>query len=278
MGLYDAVTLKAGTDGFKLTVSGEGQGKLDKAPAKSLACRSVAAFYQRIGEPLPALDIHMDNRIPLSRGLGSSAAAIVGALVAANAYSGANLNRDALFDLAVEMEGHADNVAAAIYGGLTISYKQGDRFKVRHLIPDADIRVALMVPQTGLSTAEARAVLGPQVARSEAVFNISRVSLLIEALLTGELSLMATAVEDTLHQPGRRGLIEDYGAVESAAYRAGAKGVALSGAGPTLIAFYDKSDEVAFRAAVTEELTSAGVERRPLFLGIDADGAEVVSV
>lgn len=276
LNLYDTIVLAPGNEGLTLAVSGEGQGKLDKAFAKNLAVRSVKALYEHIGTDTPAIHIHMDNSIPLSRGLGSSSAAIVGALTAANSFSGACLSKDELFGLAVKLEGHADNVAAAIYGGLTISYKLGDEFKVRRCRPAASIGVTLLVPEEVLSTAKARAVLPDQIARDQAVFNIGRTALLVQALITGDLDVMTVAVEDSLHQSWRRGLIPDYNITEYACYQAGAKGVALSGAGPTLIAFYDKKDRAVFEGALIKELESAGIRRRALFLDIDTDGAKVV--
>jgi len=274
--LCDTLTLAPGTSGLTLTVSGEGAGKLDKAVEKNLALRAIQALYSHIGGALPAIDIHMDNTIPLARGLGSSSAAIVGALTAANAFSGAGLKKDELFMLAVELEGHPDNVAAAVYGGLTIAYKQGDKFGVRRCRPAANIGAALLVPGVGLSTAKARAALPAETPRANAVFNIGRTALLVEALLGGDLENLAVAVEDALHQPWRRGLIPDYNVTEYICYQAGAKGVALSGAGPTLIAFYDRKDRVAFEAALTKELKSAGIQRRMLFLDVDINGARVI--
>ena len=277
LGLHDTIALKPGTEGFTLTVSGEGQGKLDKYPDKNLARRSITALYRKIGVAPPPIHIHMDNKIPLSRGLGSSAAAIVGALTAADAFSDANLGKDEIFNLAVELEGHADNVAAAVYGGLVIAYKEDNGFKAKKARPSANIGVALLVPEAGLSTAKARAVLPQEVSRDQAVFNIGRVALLVEALITGDSGRLSTAVEDALHQTWRRGLIHDYNVTEHACYLAGAAGVALSGAGPTLIAFYDKKDAAAFQSGLVKEFESAAVRRRALFLDIDTDGAKVVS-
>jgi homoserine kinase len=276
LSLYDTISLTSGHSGLTLSVSGEGQGKLDKALHKNLAIRAVKSLYAHIGAPAPDIDIHMDNAIPLARGLGSSSAAIVGALTAANSFSGANLDKDELFVLAVELEGHADNVAAAIYGGLTISYKQEDRFCVRRCLPAANIGIAVLVPEEALSTAKARAVLPEEISRANAVFNIGRTALLIQALITGDIDCLDMAVEDTLHQPWRRGLIPDYNVTEYACRKAGAEGIALSGAGPTLIAFYDRKDRVTFEKALVKEFKSVGIQRRALFLDIDIEGAAVV--
>ncbi len=273
LGLYDTLSIESGTEGIKLTVSGEGQGKLEKQPEKNLACRSVKAFYQRLDKPLPPVNIHMDNEIPLSRGLGSSSAAIVGALTAANYFSGAGMSKEDLFHLAVEIEGHADNVAAAVYGGLVIAYKEKEKFQVKKCRVASNLGSVVLVPKAGLSTAKARAALPEKIEREAAVFNIGRVALLTEALSTGELSHLSIAVEDALHQPWRRSLISDYQATSDVCYRAGAKGVALSGAGPTLIAFFDKAEQDAIDSKLKHELSLAKIDRQALFLKVDEEGS-----
>ena len=273
--LYDSLTIETGTEGIKLTVSGEGQGKLDKEPERNLACRSVKALYESIEVAIPAVNIHMDNSIPLSRGLGSSSAAIVGALTAANVFSGERLSKDELFNMAVEIEGHPDNVAAAVYGGLVIAYKRGEDYLVKQCGVASNLGVVLLVPDEGLSTAKARAALPEEISIDKAVINIGSTALLTDALATGDLSHLASAVKDTIHQPWRRPLISDYDVTERACYSAGAKGVALSGAGPTLIAFFDKADESRIRSNLKNQLKQDGIKRRALFLDIDKQGSMV---
>ena len=277
--LYDTLTIETGTDDIKLTVSGEGQGKLDKEPEKNLACRSVRVLYKKIDVAIPAINIHMDNSIPLSRGLGSSSAAIVGALTAANVFSGANLSKDELFNMAVEIEGHADNVAAAVYGGFVIAYKQGENYRVKKCRIAPNLGVVLLVPDEGLSTAKARAALPEEISRDKAVINIGSTALLTDALATGDLSHLPSAVNDALHQPWRRPLIIDYDDTERACYSAGAKGVALSGAGPTLIAFFDKDkDSGIIESNLNDQLKQDGVMRRALFLEIDEEGSMIQEI
>lgn len=273
LALHNSIELDLDGQGIDLTVTGEGQGVVDRRPADNLAIKSIERFYKYIDEDLPPLRIVMDNQIPLTRGLGSSAATIVGALTAVNACSGANLSKEVLFDLAVEIEGHADNVAAALYGGLTIAYPQGELYKVRRCDPDDRVGVVVLIPDTVLSTAKARAALPEEVTRAAAVFNIGRVSLLIESLLTGDFSTLEIALEDALHQPWRRALIEDYDRVVSTCLDAGAKGVALSGAGPTMIAFYDRNEEETFSGALQTAVNSAGLCRRLGFFSVDPHGA-----
>jgi homoserine kinase len=276
LGIHNTIELGESGQGMTLTVSGEGKELLDLEPDSNLVLRSIHRFYEHGGIRLPGLIVHTDNGIPLARGLGSSAATIVGALAAANHFSGAGLGRQELFDLAVEIEGHADNVAAAVYGGFTIAYPQGKGYAVERTKPSAAIGVVLLVPEIGLSTAKARGVLPPSVDREQAVFNISRVALLVQAFTTGNLSLLERAVEDALHQPSRRGLIKDYDETVKACSQAGAPAVAISGAGPTLIAFYDRRLQETLRSDLPQALASRQINRRALFPEIDQDGVQVV--
>lgn len=270
--LYNTIELEEGGSGLELTVTGEGEGILDRRPEENLAITSITKFYKILDVARPPLRVRMDNRVPLTRGLGSSAATIVASLAAANELSGAGFSKDRLFDLAVDIEGHADNVAAAIYGGLTIAYRQDGGFQVRRLDPAAGIGVIVMVPDVPLSTAKARGVLPGKVSREDAVFNIGRTALLIEALLSGDLSAAGAGLEDAIHQPWRRPLIEDFDLATQAALEAGAVGTFISGAGPTVAALYDRSIEADIRVALPAALTRAGSHRRVLFLDIDTTG------
>lgn len=252
-----------------VTITGEGSQRLARG-RHNLVVRSLERFYKHIGAARPALEVGMSNIVPLSRGLGSSSAAIVGGLWAANLYSGAGLSKEEVFPLAVELEGHPDNVAAALFGGLTIAYKTRTGHGALCVKPAERLRVILLIPSFKLSTAAARKALPASVSYQDAVFNISRCCLLV-TLLTGNNDVESRlAFEDMLHQPYRAELIEGFNDILDECYAAGALGAALSGAGPTIIAF-------------AEEQTVAGVERtlserfspryQVLSLEIDLEGA-----
>lgn len=275
LALYNTVELEESGSGLELTVTGEGEGVLDRRPEENLAITTISKFYEVLGRSRPPLRVRMDNRVPLARGLGSSAATIVAALAAANELSGAGFSKDRLFDLAVDIEGHADNVAAAVYGGLTIAYRRGEGFQVRRLDPAAGVGVVVMVPDVPLSTEKARGVLPDQVSREAAVFNVGRTALLIEAMLSGDLSAAGAALEDALHQPWRRSLIDDYDAAAQAALEAGAVGAFISGAGPTVAALYDRTVEADMMVALPAALARVGSHRRALFLDVDTAGVVV---
>ena len=270
MALYNEVTLEE-ADGVSVTVEGEGAGRLDTG-AKNVVARGVALAFEAAGRRFRGGRLHCVNRIPLSRGLGSSAAAWVGGLVAANALLAEPLDRDGLVTAAARAEGHPDNVAAALLGGLTVSCADGDRVTAVSLPVPRDIAWVVLVPETESSTREARAVLPESLPRADAVFNVQRVSLLLAALGTGRADLLDLAMQDRLHQPYRQRLFPWMDAVAGAGRRAGALGCVLSGAGPAMLAAaHGSGDHVA--RAMERALQEAGIGGRALSLTVDATGA-----
>jgi homoserine kinase len=197
----------------------------------------------------------------------------VGGLVAGNALLGGPLSRDALLALAARAEGHPDNVAAALFGGLTVSCAMGDgRITTVPLpVPEA-LRWVVLVPQTTSSTAEARAVLPESVPRADAVFNVQRVALLLAGLQSRRDDVLAAAFDDRLHQPYRRRLFPWLPAVIDAARAAGAVGGALSGAGPSVLAaVLGETTEVA--RAMERALAAAGITGHAQAFSVDTEGA-----
>ncbi len=273
--IYNDLTLTLSDQGgFTLAVSGEGA---DGIPAneRNIAYQAVRAVLKKVGRNYQGIGIRMHNNIPLARGLGSSAAAIVAALVAANAATGDQLSRQELLAIATVLEGHPDNVAPAIYGGITISMLAGGVPQTLRFIPPAPLRLVVAVPQFGLSTRAARQVLPKTVPFADAVFNVSRAALLVGALCQGRLDCLRYAFDDRLHQPYRQKLIPGMPDVLAAATASGALGAALSGAGPCLIAFVDR-DAAAIGSAMVDAFARNGVNATYLDLNIDSDGAKVI--
>ncbi|WP_258359016.1 homoserine kinase [Moorella sulfitireducens (nom. illeg.)] len=233
--LYDELLVELSPD-LEITVTGEGEATIPRGP-ENIAYRAAMAVLNRAGRPEVKLKIEMHNRIPVARGLGSSAAALVGGLVGANALLEAPLSQEELVNLATYLEGHPDNVAPAILGGLVVAARDGDRVYYRRLEPPAGLMTVVAIPQFTLSTRVSRGVLPTRVALSDAVFNLSRVGLLLAAVQAGDLELMGKMMEDKLHQPYRLPLVPGMGEVFNAAREAGALAVVLSGSGPSVIAF-----------------------------------------
>jgi homoserine kinase len=260
---------------FTLAVSGEGAGAIP-ADGRNIAYQAVKAVFAKVGRPVPGISIAMRNTIPLARGLGSSAAAIVAGLVAANAATGNTLGKMDLLTLATEIEGHPDNVAPAILGGITVSFTAGGVPQSLRFDPPGELKLIVAVPQFGLSTKAARQVLPNAVPYADAVFNVSRAALLVGALCRGELDYLRYALEDRLHQPYRAKLIPGMADVLAAAVQSGALGASISGAGPCLIAFARRNAAGTIGEAMVRAFEHNGVKAAYLDLDVDSDGAKVI--
>jgi homoserine kinase len=237
--------------------------------------------FAEAGVSIPELEITVYSDIPLTRGLGSSAAAIVGALGAANALIGEPLSRDELFRIATDVEGHPDNVGPAVYGGIVSAVWDGSRATYVRIEPPKRLTTLVAIPSYELATNKARAALPEHVSRADAVFNLSRASLLTAALATGQLDVIGAAMEDRLHQPYRAPLVPGLERVLREAASYGALGAALSGAGPTAIAFVDAESarkhelEAFMREAMTDDAAGAAVDT--IWLEPAATGLELLS-
>ncbi|MFT4189603.1 MAG: homoserine kinase [Aeromicrobium sp.] len=237
---HDEITVEATGAGLSIEVLGEGQGQvpLDET---HLVVRSMLAAFDLLGERPAGLRLACRNVVPHGRGLGSSAAAIVGGIVAARALVGGEDRLDdlALFQLATDLEGHPDNVAPALFGGLTISWVDGAAAATQRL--DCQVPVTVFVPPTAVSTEQARGLLPETVPHGDAVFNTGRAALLVAALLHAPHRLIS-ATEDRLHQPYRAAAMPDsYRLVRN--LRVEGVPAVISGAGPTVLAFAQGIDE-----------------------------------
>jgi homoserine kinase len=213
-------------------------------------------------------------RVPLSRGLGSSAAAVVGGLVAANEMAGRPLSREELLHLATEMEGHPDNVAPALFGGFTAACLADGKVSWLRLSPPLALQAVVVIPEREVPTARARAVLPEMVPHADAVQNVGRTALLVGAIATGELAHLRVAMQDRLHEPYRAALIPGMPEALEAARQAGALGAALSGAGSTLLALATENFD-AIGAAMRAALEAHGLRSQALTLEPDLAGAVV---
>ena len=231
--IWNSVRVEFGPAGME--IEGEGADSLPR-DHKNLVFGSFSRVFEEIGSPVPQVNMVCRNDVPLGRGLGSSAAAVVGGLTTANHMCGDALSQEKLLALAVEIEGHPDNVTAAMLGGCTIVVN-GEAGLVTAEVPfPEDISAVLFVPDQPMPTKEARGLLGAEVSREDAVYNIGRTALLVRALSTGDLSQLAIATEDRLHQPARQSIFSPMKNIFRAALSAGALGVFLSGAGSSVLA------------------------------------------
>lgn len=244
----------------------------------NLVYEVAQAVFRRAGVDVPELEIVYDSDIPLARGLGSSAAAIVGALMAANELIGGALPEDELFQMATALERHPDNVGAALFGGFVAAAWDGERAEYVRFDPPAELDVMVAIPAFELHTKKARNVLPQQVALSDAVFNLSHSSLLTAALASGRLDVLRHAMRDRLHQPYRAPLIPGMAEVLQGAPKHGALGAVLSGAGPTLLMLADRRDDNrrGLESYVQGVMAAAGIEVSMRWLKPCAKGAYTV--
>jgi len=239
---------------------------------RNLVFRAARALFTRVGVTPPGLHLSLTMRIPLARGLGSSSSAIVGGLLAANQLTGNTVDRTTLLGMAVALEGHPDNVTPALIGGLTLSYTVEAQHHYVTLPFPNDLTLVVAIPNFELSTNQARAVLPTRVDRAHAIFNCSRTALFVHALYSRQYALLATAMDDRLHQPYRAALIPGMTAAIAAGYAAGACGVALSGAGPALLAITETAPD-AVAHALRKAFAQHGVTCRTRLLHADTTGA-----
>jgi len=214
----------------------------------------VSSFYKTaeiIGYEPKGLRLNVKTSVPLSRGLGSSATCICAGVTGAYLLSGQQFTNEDIFEISAMIEGHPDNVSPNIFGGMTLSYTRTDG-KYSHVKFDVDpkYRFVAMIPDFKLSTEKSRQVLPQEYSRKDAVFNVARNSMLIEALRSGNNELLREALHDRIHQPYRKSLIKNYDEITGILFSGGAIGTYLSGAGPTIMGCVDS--ESAFRSIASE--------------------------
>ncbi len=273
--LYNYVTLKESDSGLKILTDGGVQGgvPLDRS---NLVYRAVATVANALGHNPDNFEIILKNNIPTSRGLGSSSAAIVGGLTAANILYGNPFTKQQLLNFATELEGHADNVAPAIYGGFTTVVSRVSTVScIQNPLKD-DIKFAVFIPDFYLRTKHARTVLPRVVPFRDAVFNAGRSALLTASLISGDYTHLRTAVSDRLHQGYRKRLIPGIDEIFRLSYKNNALGVYLSGAGPTILAII-KSDNVDFNAKVSGALNKKLTHWHLQILSADNEGASQIN-
>ena len=243
-------------------ITGEGAGELETG-RDNLVYRSMEFLFQDAEQEMPLVRIRCDNAIPLARGMGSSAAAIAGGLVAANAMCSQDYTPNDLLEMAATIEGHPDNVAAAVLGGmqLVISDKteEGSRLYTVPINVPPELHAVVFVPQVRIATEDARAVLPEKVTVADAVHNMGRVGLLVASMATNHPEYLAIATQDLLHQPYRQPLFPAMKVIFKAALDAGALGVFLSGSGSTVLAL-TQGREMTVAYEMAEAARQASVE------------------
>ena len=275
LGLYNEIEVEVAGVGLRLDVEGEGAERLQSLGRQNLVARAVTGTLERLGRPAEGLRVRMVNRIPLSRGLGSSSAAALGGVAAAAELARASLTPEELLDLALPLEGHPDNITPALLGGLTVATVVDGKVRCVKLPVPEGLSAVAVIPEFHLSTAKARRALPPTVPRADAVFNVGRVALLLAAMQSGRLDLLRGAVQDRLHQPYRAPLVPGMDEVLTEGEAAGALACFLSGAGPTLLALVTGDGTAIGERMARRWMEQANVTARVLGLPIDREGLRI---
>lgn len=274
LNLHNHLTFSRLTDAepdLMITVTGSESDRVttDKS---NLLYQAFCHLYQTLGQNPPPVKMEIQLGVPLARGLGSSATAIVGGLVGANLLAGQPFSQTEVLAMAIALEGHPDNVAPALLGGCQLAVNTGESSQLVAIAWQSNLVPVLAIPDFELSTEKARAVLPADYPRKDAIFNASHLALLIKALESGNGDWLRLALEDQIHQPYRQALIPGYPAMKTSALEAGAYGLVISGAGPTLLAI--AAPETASQVAETLKTTwqAQGIQSDVKVLALDNQG------
>lgn len=269
-------------DEWHVTVRGEGAESL-LSDGRNLVAVAMARAFDEAGAPEARAHITCDNRIPTGSGLGSSSSAIVAGLLLGRELAGADISDERLLELGADLEGHPDNVAAALFGGFTVCWLDEGAARCARFEPARGLAAVVVPAVAEFATTAARAMLPDAVPHGDAAFNVAHAGLLAAAIAAGRPELLGAALEDRLHEPYRATVVEDLQVVHDILRRAGAAGVALSGAGPTVIGLVAAdTDEAAYALAVSvaqraaDGIRELSTRTSPVALRIDRAGARIL--
>jgi len=271
--VFEVRCIPGGSERFDLIIEGSEGAHLRGGP-DNLVYRSAQRVWKEAGLEPVALEARVRLAVPPARGLGSSATAIVAGLLGANALAGEPLSTEKLLELAIDIEGHPDNVVPSLVGGLCMTAKAASqRWRVLRCGWSAEVRAVVAIPAIRLTTSEARRAMPKAIPIPDAVSNLGALTLLLQGLRTGNGDLIADGMHDRLHEPYRWGLIQGGRSVREAALAAGAWGCVISGAGPSLLALCSADVAEAVRGAMVQRWRSQGVESRAENLGLQSQGS-----
>ena len=270
---FELRVIEGGGERFDLIIQGSEGSHLRGGP-DNLVYRSAQRVWREAGEEPVALEARVQLAVPPARGLGSSATAIVAGLIGANALVGEPLSREKLLELAIDIEGHPDNVVPSLIGGLCMTARAAsNRWRVVRCEWDPSVQAVVAIPAIRLSTSEARRAMPRSIPIPDAVLNLGALTLLLQGLRTGNGDLIADGLHDRIHEPYRWGLIQGGRAVREAALEAGAWGCVISGAGPTLLALASPSVAEAVSKAMVKAWEAEGVASTGAVLDLQMAGS-----
>lgn len=272
--LYNHIWVEELAEGLQIEVKRE-QPIPIPTDETNLIYQTMQYFFEKKGLPMPGVHLVQEDDIPMVRGLGSSAACIVGGLFAANALAGNPCSRDELAQMAAQLEGHPDNSNPAIFGSMVVGALNEKEMKYVRLELPEDLVFAIMVPDFPVSTEKSRAVLPDSYSRGDVVFNASRAALLVASMLTGKYENFDMVMEDRVHQPYRAALIPNMEAIFAHAKEYGAAASYLSGAGSTLMAMVKRENVAEFEKKMAAYLKTLPHNWELTILEPDRKGVQI---
>ena len=271
--VFEIRCIEGGSERFDLIIEGTEGAHLRGGP-DNLVYRSAQRVWKEAGQEPVALEARVRLAVPPARGLGSSATAIVAGLIGANALMGEPLSKEKLLELAIDLEGHPDNVVPSLVGGLCMTAKAAShRWRVVRCEWSSEVVAVVAIPAIRLSTSEARRVMPKMISIPDAVTNLGSLTLLLQGLRTGNGDLIADGMHDRIHEPYRWGLIQGGRQVREAAIGAGAWGCVISGAGPSILALASRDVAPAVSRAMVRAWESEGVASRSEVLQLQQAGS-----
>ena len=265
--------IEGGGERFELIIEGSEGSHLRGGP-ENLVYRAAQRVWKAAGLEPVALEARVRLAVPPARGLGSSATAIVAGLMGANALVGEPLSKEKLLEIAIDIEGHPDNVVPSLLGGLCMTAKAASqRWRVVRCEWTPSVKAVVAIPSIRLSTSEARRAMPKSIPVGDAVVNLGALTLLLQGLRTGNGDLISDGMHDRLHEPYRWRLIKGGDEVKQAAMEAGAWGCAISGAGPSVLALCEEDKGPAVSRAMVKAWEAAGVASRAPVLNLQTSGS-----
>ncbi len=275
LGLYNRITVEEIPEG--LEVINKNTQSFIPRDKNNLIYRAMLELFSHVGYEPKGYRIVQNSQIPMTRGLGSSSACIVGGMLAANIISGRQLSYSEIIHLAAKMEGHPDNVGPSMYGGFCVSLTDDDKTVIKSTKIENDIKFAVIIPDFFVATKKSRGVLPSQVDFKDAVYNISHASMFQAAMLSGDMAALKMGVRDKLHQQYRKNYVDGMEEIFEKTYSLGSHATYLSGSGPTILSVLDGEYDK-FSMGMQEYFKENSLKWKCMILPIDNVGAVVSQI
>jgi homoserine kinase len=278
--IYNTITVEPSSRGVHITASGEGNNELSKIE-DSMVLKAMRATFRSLGVPdceCEKIHINIENEVPISRGLGGSATAIIGGVLLAAEMCNRKLSYGEILEIALPIDdSHPDNVTPSLVGGLTVSMIENEKVHFLKVPVPSKLNCIVSIPKTGLSTQLARQILPDKVPLKDAVFNLQSIALLLASFVSNNLEALPLAMQDRLHQPYRTALFPQMQDIFKSALEAGADGVALSGAGSSVIAFVEDRNTIErVTSSMQKTLEANEIDGVTIVTDIDFKGAQIL--